>query len=151
VPIVAFGDHTLEPHHVPTHRLLARGDVVLIDIYGEAAAHYCAEHTDTFVFQGDDGTVRARLDAVERAMVAATDAVGRRESLRKVEQLVSEVLSMAGLGDEYPGACGHDVGLSEHDPTDKDRPLAPGRVVAVEPSVYSTAARVGVRFERILT
>lgn len=150
MPIVAFGANTACPHHLPTGRLLAPGDVVLIDIYGEVAGHYCSEHTDTFVFDGEVPAVQSRLDAVERATAAVGAVLQSGRTLREAERMAGEVLGAAGFADEYPGVCAHDVGLSEHDPTDKDVAVVPGRVIAVEPSVYSRDLGLGVRRERIV-
>ena len=46
--IVAAGPHSAKPHHEPTDRPVATGDLLLID-FGAAVAGYHADETRTFV------------------------------------------------------------------------------------------------------
>ena len=55
--VVAFGKHTVFPHHQPTGKRLARGEVIIIDI-GAACAGYCSDMTRTYFF----GKMTSELD-----------------------------------------------------------------------------------------
>jgi len=147
-PIVAFGAHTANTHHLASDRALHSGDLVLVDIYGEAADQYSAEWTDTILFESRDSAVSRPLQTVDEVLRKLQAQLRPGVTLAQLENHAFELLTLAGLGTEYPGACAHDVGLSEHDPTDKTLPLQPGQVIALEPSVYSQRAQHGIRRER---
>jgi Xaa-Pro aminopeptidase len=147
--ILAFGENAAEPHHHPTDRPLARGDVVKVD-FGSRAAGYHSDMTRTVAF-GEPGERFRELHAiVAAAQRAGIDAARPDASLRAVDGAARRVIEEAGLGDAFPHGLGHGVGLEIHEApmfhrlaTD-DLPL--GAVVTVEPGLYVPGLG-GVRIE----
>jgi Xaa-Pro aminopeptidase len=126
--IVAFGPDAAEPHHDPTERPLARGDVVKADL-GAMVSGYRSDMTRTVAFGEPD----ARLREIH-GLVAAAQRAGIQ----------------AGFADAYPHGLGHGVGLEIHETPfmrwDASDVLVDGAVVTVEPGVYIPGLG-GVRIE----
>lgn len=150
-PIVAFGENTVRTHHLASDRKLNRVDLVLIDIFGEAGHNYCAELTETIVFGRGDPETQNKIDVVNATLGNLVSLARPGITIAELEEQAGRLLTAAGVREGYLGACAHDVGLCEHDPTDKTLPLAPGRVIALEPGIYLSRARVGIRRERVIT
>jgi len=149
-PIVAFGDHTVKTHHVPTGRRMRPGDVVLVDIFGEACYQYCVDIAQTLVIGGENEQAAKRIDVVTQVFDDLAERARPGVTPAELEIHARHRFEAAGFPGEYPGSCVHDVGLSEHDPTAKDEPLRPGRVIAVEPGLYNLSMAIGVRAERMV-
>ena len=146
--IVAFGPHSAIPHHEPTDRPLAKGDLVKLD-FGARVDGYCSDLTRTVVLgpaadwqrelhaQVRELQAELRAQAVPGAKPADLDAAMRTR--------------IAEAGHETLHGLGHGVGLAIHeDPFLVDRspapPLQPGSVVTIEPGIY-LPGRGGVRIE----
>jgi Xaa-Pro aminopeptidase len=147
--ILAFGENAAEPHHHPTDRPLARGDVVKVD-FGSRAAGYHSDMTRTVAFGSPGERFRELHAIVAAAQRAGIDAARPDASLRAVDGAARRVIEDAGLGDAFPHGLGHGVGLEIHEApmfhrlaTD-DLPL--GAVVTVEPGLYVPGLG-GVRIE----
>jgi Xaa-Pro aminopeptidase len=147
--IVAFGANAAEPHHRPTERQLAPGDVVKLD-YGALADGYHSDVTRTVAFGEPDPRIREIREVVAAAQLAAIGAVRPGVSSVEVDGTARQVVADAGYGDAFPHGLGHGVGLEIHeDPflrwhTPLD--LEPGMVVTIEPGVYIPGLG-GVRIE----
>jgi Xaa-Pro aminopeptidase len=150
-PIVAFGANAAEPHHDPTDRPLARGDVVKVD-FGALAAGYRSDMTRTVAFGEPDPRLREVRDVVAAAQRAGIDAVGAGVPLREVDRAARGVVEAAGLGDRFPHGLGHGLGLEIHEvpflrwDSPEEEALPEGAVVTVEPGVYLPGLG-GVRIE----
>jgi Xaa-Pro aminopeptidase len=147
--IVAFGEHAAEPHHRPTERPLARGDVVKLD-FGALADGYHSDMTRTVAF-GDPGErVRRLRDLVASAQRAGIEAVRPGVGVAEVDLAARRVIDEAGHGGDFPHGLGHGVGLEIHeDPRlrwDGTDELPLGAVVTIEPGVYIPGLG-GVRIE----
>jgi Xaa-Pro dipeptidase len=147
--IVAFGDHAAEPHHRPTDRALAPGDVVKLD-FGALADGYHADMTRTVAFGEPDARVRQIRDVVAAANRAGIDAVRPGASTVEVDAAARSIVAEAGYGEAFPHGLGHGVGLEIHeDPFlrwDTGVELEAGMVVTIEPGVYIPGLG-GVRIE----
>jgi Xaa-Pro aminopeptidase len=148
MPIVAFGENTVHPHHIPTDRCLSAGDVVLLDVYGEAADNYCCDLTETLVWGTADPEAERGIDAVREVQEEIAGKLRKGVTLAQIDAWVGEALDRRALGRYYLGRACHLLGLSEHDPLSEDRGLEEGAVFALEPGVYDLGRRHGVRVER---
>ncbi len=147
--IVAFGDHAAEPHHHPTDRELAPGDVVKLD-FGALADGYHSDMTRTVAFGEPDPRVREIRDVVAAANRAGRDAVRPGVSTVDVDAAARTVVSEAGFAEAFPHGLGHGVGLEIHEEPflrwHSGHELEEGMVVTIEPGVYIPGLG-GVRIE----
>jgi Xaa-Pro aminopeptidase len=147
--IVAFGEHAAEPHHRPTHRALAEGDVIKID-FGALVDGYHTDMTRTVAFGEPASELRKVHDLVEEAQQAGIDAIRPGAVGRDVDAAARAVIGDAGYGDRFDHGLGHGVGLEIHEGpslgTRSDEELPAGAVVTVEPGVYLPGIG-GVRIE----
>jgi len=150
--IVASGPNGSRPHHTPSDRAIARGDLVVID-FGALVDGYHSDMSRTIPVGGLDA-----LDDVQRRMVAVVTAaqaegvaaVRAGGSTKDVDTACRSVIDAAGWRDAFVHGTGHGVGLDIHeDPKVSwatDGTLADGQVVTVEPGVY-LPGHGGVRVE----
>jgi Xaa-Pro aminopeptidase len=147
--IVAFGEHAAEPHHHPSDRPLARGDVVKLD-FGALVDGYHSDMTRTVAFGEPVARLREVRDLVAASQEAGIAAVRAGVSAAEVDLAARRVIEDAGLGKEFPHGLGHGVGLEIHEAPrlrwDVEDDLSEGSVVTVEPGVYIPGLG-GVRIE----
>jgi Xaa-Pro aminopeptidase len=150
--IVAAGPNGSRPHHSPSSRQVARGDLVVID-FGALVDGYHSDMTRTIAVGGADaldGTQARMVEVVGAAQAAGVSAVRAGVSTRDVDAACRDLIAEAGWGDAFVHGTGHGVGLDIHeDPRVSwaaDAMLAPGHVVTVEPGVY-LPGHGGVRIE----
>jgi Xaa-Pro aminopeptidase len=148
-PIVAFGPSAAEPHHEPTERRLAPGDVVKLD-FGALADGYHADMTRTIALGEPPSELREIHAVVAEAQRAGIGAVREGATGREVDLAARAVVSEAGYGDRYTHGLGHGVGLQIHEGPflrALSRDVLPaGAVVTVEPGIYVRRLG-GVRIE----
>ncbi|MGE0816401.1 MAG: M24 family metallopeptidase [Vicinamibacterales bacterium] len=149
--IVASGPNAARPHHRPTGRPLAEGDLVVVD-FGGLLDGYAVDMTRTVAI----GRVPAEHLRWLRAVAAAQDAAiasaapGRLPSA--VDEAARSTLAAEGLDGYFVHGTGHGLGLDVHERPwigprgDADGPLAAGMVFTVEPGVYVPPVG-GVRIE----
>jgi Xaa-Pro aminopeptidase len=150
--IVATGPNAASPHHDPTARVIADGDVVLCD-FGGTMRGYCSDITRMFVVGEPTPEVRdvyaVLVDAQEQSVQAAT--VGT--ACAAVDAAARRVIAEAGYGDFFVHRTGHGIGVEAHeDPyvvAGNDTPLVPGHAFSVEPGIY-LPERFGLRLEDIV-
>ena len=137
--IVAFGENAAEPHHAPTARLLARGDIVKID-FGALANGYHTDTTRTLAFGDPDPRLVEIHDLVWRAQQAGIDAARAGVRAGDLDATVRSVIAEAGHGEHYAHSLGHGVGLQIHEAPflrpASDSVVPAGAVVTIEPGVY---------------
>jgi len=150
--IVGAGSNAASPHHEPTDRVIADGDVVLCD-FGGTMHGYCSDITRMFVV-GDPGSevqdaYAALVEAQEAGVRAAV--VGARCS--DVDAAARSVLVDAGFGDAFVHRTGHGIGMEAHeDPyvvAGNAMPIEAGHAFSVEPGIY-LHGRFGLRLEDIV-
>ena len=147
--IVAAGPHGAQPHAIPGDTVIARGDLVVIDM-GARLDGYHSDLTRTFAVGEVGEEARAVYDVVLRAQLAGLAAVRDGVACRAVDQAARRVIDEAGYGARFGHGTGHGVGLEIHEQPrvarrSRDR-LASGMVVTVEPGIY-LEGRFGVRIE----
>lgn len=140
--IVGAGPNAAEPHHRPSSRRLAEGDLVVVD-FGARVDGYCSDMTRTLVVGGAEH-VPAELRRAAAVALAAQDAglsaVRDGAGGAEVDRACREVVEAAGLGELFMHGTGHGVGLQVHEApwlglTSEDI-ICSGQVVTVEPGVY---------------
>jgi len=157
--IVGSGHNACILHYNDNNKMLADGDLVLIDAGGELD-HYAADITRTFPANGHFSTPqRALYEVVLAAQLAAIDCVKPGASWQAPHDAAVRVLSqglldlglLQGSVDEvieqglfrrfYMHRTGHWLGMDVHDVGDYQqngswRPLQAGMVLTVEPGLY---------------
>jgi Xaa-Pro aminopeptidase len=151
--IVASGPHAALPHYRAGERILAVGDLLVLD-FGGVLDGYCCDLTRT-VSIGPPSAESLRLhDAVRSAQHAAIAAVRPGVEASAVDAAARSVLHARGLGEAFGHGTGHGLGLEVHEeprigPRHDDTPpvtLTPGMVFTVEPGAYLPGFG-GVRIE----
>ena len=147
--IAAFGENAAEPHHGPTDRPLAKGDIVKLD-FGARVEGYHSDMTRTVAFGEPPAQLREVHDLVLRAQEAGAEAVRAGARGGDADAAARSVIQDAGYGERFGHSLGHGIGLEVHEgPTLRDGGddiLPEGSVVTVEPGVYLPGVG-GVRIE----
>jgi Xaa-Pro aminopeptidase len=138
--IVASGPRSALPHARTSGRVIAPGELLLLD-FGAMVDGYCSDVTRTFVVGAPGSAEQAEVHAlVARAQRAALDGVRAGMTGRQADALARDVIAAAGRGEAFGHSLGHGVGLEVHEAPrlaqTVEETLAPGVVVTVEPGVY---------------
>ncbi len=138
--IVASGPNAASPHHDVSGRVLAAGDVVVVDIGGTMPSGYCSDSTRTYAI-GEPAAefteyYKVLLDAQEAACAAVRPGV----TAESVDAAAREPITSAGYGAAFFHRTGHGIGLETHeDPyivAGNAEVLEPGMAFSVEPGIY---------------
>jgi len=150
--ILASGPNSAIPHHAPTDRVIAPGDLLKID-FGARHDGYHADCTRTVVVGPVAGWQREIYAAVAAAQQAGVDALAPDVAVADVDTAARDSLERAGYLEHFTTGLGHGVGLAIHeDPFIAKR--HPGRLrehtpLTIEPGIY-LPGRGGVRIEDTL-
>ncbi len=148
--IVATGPHSAIPHHQPTKRALAPGDLLKID-FGALYEGYHADCTRTFVVAAEPASWQLEIhDIVARAQAAGIAALAPGVEASSVDKAARGLIEDEGYLDYFGHGLGHGVGLQIHEapllgPTSANTVEA-GVPLTVEPGIY-LPDRGGVRIE----
>jgi Xaa-Pro aminopeptidase len=150
--IVAAGPNGSLPHADPGERLIAGGELVVIDM-GAIVDGYCSDCTRTYACGEIDSGAREVYGLVLEAQLLALEALAPDRPGRAIDAVARELISAAGQGEHFGHGLGHGVGISIHEPprlsrTTEDELLA-GDVVTVEPGIY-LPGEFGVRIEDLV-
>lgn len=151
--IVASGPNAALPHYRAGDRVLARGDLLVLD-FGGVLDGYCSDLTRTVAVGPPSPEARRIHAAVYAAQQAAVRAVGPGVDTTSVDAAARNVLQEHGLGDAFGHGTGHGLGLDIHEEPRITRqradvpslPLQPGMVFTIEPGAYLPGLG-GVRIE----
>jgi Xaa-Pro dipeptidase len=136
---VQTGPNSAVPHHHPSGRALAAGDLVLLD-FGAAFEGYRADITRMAVVGQPSARQREIYDLVLRAHDAAVRAVRAGTTAGAVDAAARGVITAAGLADRFFHRVGHGLGLEVHEDPSLDpgsnMVLEPGMVMTIEPGIY---------------
>ena len=157
--IVAFADHTANPHHTPEDTALAPEMPVLIDC-GAQLEGYCSDLTRTFWFGSKPSATFTQIEIIVHAAYTAgvaelqhTCSSSIAISAKKLDQTVRTVIEQAGFGEHFIHTTGHGLGATIHEPpaiSPADQTtLTAGMVLTVEPGIY-LANTVGYRHENTI-
>ncbi len=138
--IVASGPRSALPHAGTSARVLARGDLLLLD-FGAVVDGYSSDVTRTFVVAAPPTERQAELHRVVlEAQRAALDGLRAGLTGRQADALARDRIAAAGHGPAFGHSLGHGVGLEVHEAPRLARTaeevLPAGAVVTVEPGVY---------------
>jgi Xaa-Pro aminopeptidase len=159
-PIVASGPRSPLLHYNADSGTVQDGEVVVLDVAGEYS-YYAADITRTLPASGHfTDRQREVYDIVLGAQQAAIDAfkaghsVMFGESPDSLYAVAVEYLNTHGhdlqgqpLSRYFIHGLGHHVGLEVHDPGDYSVPLDKGMVFTLEPGLYITEEKLGIRVE----
>ncbi len=138
--IVASGPNAASPHHEASGRVLAPGDVVVVDIGGTMPSGYCSDCTRTYAIGAPPPDFAAYYPVLRDAQEAACAAVRPGVSAEAVDAAAREPITAAGYGAQFIHRTGHGIGLETHeDPyivTGNAEALEPGMAFSVEPGIY---------------
>jgi Xaa-Pro aminopeptidase len=151
--IVASGPHSALPHYRAGDRILAAGDLVVLD-FGGVLDGYCCDLTRTVAIGPPSPEARRLHAAVHAAQQAAIAAVRPGVETSVVDAAARNMLQERGLGDAFGHGTGHGLGLDIHEEPRitwprSDVPAVPletGMVFTVEPGAYLPGFG-GVRIE----
>ncbi len=151
--IVGSGPNGASPHHELSDRVVAAGDLVVVDIGGELASGYRSDCTRTYVVGGSpDGHTRDWYAVLQAAQAAACAAVRPGVTAEAVDAVARDLITEAGWGQEFLHRTGHGIGLDTHEApyvvAGNTTALVPGMAFSVEPGIY-LAGRHGARIEDI--
>ena len=150
--IVAAGGNAASPHHDPTTRAIAPGDIVLCD-FGGTMDGYCSDITRMFSVGEPTPEVRDAYAVLVEAQEAGVRAATVGTPCAAVDAAARDVITAAGYGDRFVHRTGHGIGAEAHeDPymvAGNTVPLAPGHAFSVEPGIY-LPGRFGLRLEDIV-
>ncbi|MFG3101237.1 aminopeptidase P family protein [Streptomyces sp. NPDC048182] len=151
--IVASGPNGANPHHEVGDRVIADGDMVVLDFGGLKDGY--GSDTSRTVHAGEPTDEERRVhDLVRAAQEAGFRAVRPGAACQDVDRAARAVIADAGYGEYFIHRTGHGIGVTTHEPPymieGEERPLVPGMCFSVEPGVY-LPGRFGVRIEDIVT
>ncbi|MEU6682144.1 aminopeptidase P family protein [Streptomyces sp. NPDC046832] len=151
--IVASGPNGADPHHEAGERVIARGDMVVLDFGGLRDGY--GSDTSRTVHVGEPTDEERRVhDLVREAQEAGFRAVRPGAACQDVDRAARRVIADAGYGEYFIHRTGHGIGVTTHEPPymieGEERPLVPGMCFSVEPGIY-LPGRFGVRIEDIVT
>ncbi len=148
--IVAAGDHGAQGHAIPGQRIIAAGELVVIDC-GARVQGYCSDITRTYAAGEPSDHLREMYQVVLEAQLAGVAAVRDGAHGRSgVDAACRSVIAAAGYGAHFGHGTGHGVGLEVHEAPALGRTrgdlLRAGMVCTVEPGIY-VEGLAGVRIE----
>ena len=151
--IVATGPNSAIPHHAPTDRPVAAGDLLKID-FGARYAGYHSDCTRTVVVAREpQAWQREVYELVALAQRQASAAAVAGVELVALDAVARTRITDGGYGEQFTHGLGHGVGLQIHeDPyigSSATGSLEDRATVTVEPGVY-LPGRGGVRIEDTL-
>jgi len=165
--IVGSGANSTTLHYAENSRIMAAGDVVVIDAAGEYSM-YASDLTRTMPVDGHFTARQKEIyEVVLGAQQAARDAfVAGKSKMGSIEhrgadadkasldKVAFDYINTHGkdlhggpLGKYFLHTLGHSVGIDVHDPYDYDKPFAIGSVFTIEPGLYIPEEKIGVRTE----
>jgi len=138
--IVGSGPNAASPHHDVSDRVMAVGDVVVVDIGGTMPSGYCSDSTRTYAIGEPPAEFVAYYDVLYDAQEAACAAVRPGVTAESVDAAAREPITAAGYGEAFFHRTGHGIGLEAHeDPyivAGNGEVLEPGMAFSVEPGIY---------------
>lgn len=158
-PIVAAGKNATTIHYLANDSALSTEELIVLDV-GAEYHHYAADITRTIALKEpsrrQEQVFEAVADVQRYAYSLLKPGVVISQYEQEIEHYMGEKLRELGLiktieSDSvrtyYPHATSHHLGLNVHDVADYSRPLEPDMVITVEPGIYISEERLGVRIE----
>lgn len=147
--IIASGPRAALPHARASNRVLAVGDLVLID-FGAVCDGYCSDITRTFVLGKASDLQREIYEIVLEANQRASGALRVGLTGMAADLVARDYIHGRGFGESFGHSLGHGIGLDVHEgprlAKTVEAPLRCGAVVTIEPGIYRPGWG-GVRIE----
>ena len=147
--IIASGERAALPHAHSSHRVVAAGDLLLVD-FGAVSGGYCSDITRTFVMGRATPEQRELHDVVREANATASGAVRAGMRGRDADALARGYIERRGWGEAFGHSLGHGIGLEVHEAPrlsqTAEGQLPVGAVVTIEPGIYRSGWG-GIRIE----
>jgi len=144
--IVGSGPNSCIPHYNENARVMAAGDIVVMDA-GPEYRYYQSDITRTFPVSA---AFSEEQRSVYRVVLAAANAALARvrpgATFHDLDAAARAVIERAGYGGYWMHGVSHYVGMAVHD-VGESIPFEPGVVLTVEPGVYIAEKQLGVRIE----
>jgi Xaa-Pro aminopeptidase len=151
--VVGSGPNGANPHHEMGDRVIAEGDMVVLD-FGGLKEGYGSDTTRTVHVGDPTAAEREVFDLVRAAQQAGFDAVQPGVACQDIDRAARRVIVEGGYGEYFIHRTGHGIGLTTHEPPylveGERQPLVPGMCFSIEPGIY-LPGRFGVRIEDIVT
>jgi len=152
--IVGSGPNGASPHHDVSARVLAPGDVVVVDIGGPTPDGYFSDCTRTYSLgEPTDADADAGYAVLQAAQDAAVAAVAPGVTAEQVDAAARVPITNAGFGERFIHRTGHGIGLDVHEQpyivAGNDLVLEAGMAFSIEPGIYFRG-HWGARIEDIV-
>lgn len=151
-PIISFGAHAADPHHLPDSTKLKRGDCILFDV-GCIYEDYCSDMTRTAFFGEPSKDFLKAYELVLKANEEAEKLVKPGVLFSKLDKTARSIIEEGGYGKNFTHRLGHSIGLEEHEPGDvsgsHNKPVEPGNIFSIEPGIY-VEGKFGIRIEDLV-
>ncbi len=114
--IVGSGPNGASPHHEVSHRVVERGDVVVVDIGGPLPSGYNSDSTRTYAVGAEPpASVRETYAVLQDAQERAVRAVLPGRTAEQIDAAAREPITAAGFGERFVHRTGHGIGLDVHE------------------------------------
>jgi Xaa-Pro aminopeptidase len=141
--IVASGPNSAVPHYRAGDRVLAKGDLVVLD-FGGMLHGYAVDLTRTITLGPATDRQRRLLEDVAAAQDAGFNVVREGVLATDIDRATRASMEKAGLAEAFGHGTGHGLGMEVHErprvaPFRADfpgEPLTPGMVFTIEPGAY---------------
>lgn len=147
--IVASGENSAKPHHIPTYRKLQKGDSIVIDI-GCVCDGYCSDLTRTLFLSKINESKKKVFNIVKDAQKRAISTIKSGVACKKIDFSARDYIRSKGYGKFFIHSTGHGIGIDVHEEpnisANSTTFLQKGMMVTVEPGIY-IPNQFGVRIE----
>ncbi len=139
--IVASGENGAFPHHRPSDRVFAEGDLVTID-WGAKYRGYCSDITRTVLIEAAPTEKQREIyKIVLDAKNLAIAAIAPGKTGKEIDSVARDYIASKGYGDYFGHSLGHSLGMEVHDGATLSQRadeviLQPGMITTVEPGIY---------------
>ena len=141
--VVAFGENSAVPHHVPGNRKLRRGDLLLMDA-GVSYENYCSDLTRCYAIGKASEAQKENYEKVKSALDCAISSIKQNTKPSELYKIAEK-----NLNEKMPHAIGHGIGIEAHDfpsLSTKSPALQQNNALAIEPAIY-IPKKFGIRLE----
>ncbi|MFH8405242.1 aminopeptidase P family protein [Streptomyces sp. NPDC018019] len=152
--VVGSGPNGADPLHEAGDRVIADGDMIVLDFAGLKNGY--GSNTGRAVRVGSPPSAEERKvhEVVREAQQAAFEAVRPGAACQEIDRAARRVIKAAGYGKYFTHRTGRGIGAVTHEPPylveGEQLPLVPGMCFSIEPGIY-LPGRFGVRIGDIVT
>ena len=148
--IVAIGEHSSEPHWIPSDREVKMADPILIDM-GCKYEGYCSDMTRTIFMGCILESMKPVYDLVLKNQENVANQIKEYASIKTISQTVESDFKLYNF--ELIHSLGHSIGLETHEipyiNSKNDTYLKENMVIANEPGIY-IPRQYGIRIEDMI-